>query len=244
MGDLPRRPDGPDPLAIGPERAAAVREMFDRIAPRYDALNRLLSLGLDARWRTRTAVGLALAQGSVVVDVACGTGMLTRAVIAAGHRAVGMDVSAGMLARAGPGLALVRGDGLCLPLGNETTDGVTCGFALRNVVDLGALMAEMARVLRPGGRVALLEVAEPELAPARVVHRLYFQRVVPAVGGLLSDRAAYRYLPRSTVHLPDAGRMAALLEAAGFTHVQRRLLGAGAAQLLTATRRHAPAAGA
>lgn len=240
MDALPRRPDGPDPLDSGPERAAAVREMFDRIAPRYDALNRLLTLGLDGRWRTHTAVGLALPPGSVVIDVACGTGMLTRSVMAAGHRAIGMDVSAGMLARAGQSLTLARGDGLFLPVGNETADGITCGFALRNVVDLQALMVEMARVLRPEGRVALLEVAEPELAPARAVHRLYFQRVVPAVGGLLSDRAAYRYLPRSTVHLPDAERLAGLLEAAGFTHVERRLLGAGAAQLLTATRRPSP----
>jgi demethylmenaquinone methyltransferase / 2-methoxy-6-polyprenyl-1,4-benzoquinol methylase len=243
VGSLPGRPDGQDPLAAGPARAAAVREMFDRIAPRYDALNRLLTFGLDARWRARTAAALALPEGSIVIDVACGTGMLTHALRTARHRAVGMDVSAGMLARAGPGLRLVRADGLALPFGNGIADGVTCGFALRNVVDLRALLAEMARVLREGGRVALLEVAEPELAPARAVHRLYFQRVVPVVGGLLSDRAAYRYLPRSTVHLPDAGQLVGLLETAGFTHVERRLLGAGAAQLLTATRRQGPRAG-
>jgi demethylmenaquinone methyltransferase/2-methoxy-6-polyprenyl-1,4-benzoquinol methylase len=217
--------------------------MFDRIAPRYDAMNRLLTFGLDARWRRHAAAALALPKGSIVLDVACGTGMLARAVNAAALTAIGMDVSAGMLARAGPGLRLVQGDGLSLPFGNETADGVTCGFALRNVVDLPALLAEMARVLRAGGRVALLEVAEPELAPARAAHRLYFQRVVPVVGGLLSDRAAYRYLPRSTVHLPGAEQLAGLLETAGFSQIQRRLLGAGAAQLLTATRRQPPADG-
>lgn len=211
--------------------------MFDRIAPRYDALNRILTFGLDARWRGLAAAGLALGPRSVVIDVACGTGVLARAVEAAGHLAVGVDVSAGMLARAGPNLRLVRGDGLSLPFGDAVADGVTCGFALRNVVDLRALAAEMARLLRAGGRVAVLEVAEPELAPARALHHLYFQRVVPMVGGLLSDRAAYRYLPRSTVHLPDAPRLAAILEEAGFTQTRRRLLAAGAAQLITATRR-------
>lgn len=236
MASLPGWPDGQDPLATGPARASAVREMFDRIAPRYDALNRVLTFGLDARWRRQTAAALVLPKGSLVLDIACGTGMLARAVNAAALTAIGMDMSAGMLARAGAGLRLVQGDGLSLPFGDETADGVTCGFALRNVVDLPALLAEMARVLRPRGRIALLEVAEPELAPARAAHRLYFQRVVPVVGGLLSDRAAYRYLPRSTVHLPDAQQLAGLLESAGFTEIRRRLLGAGAAQLLTATR--------
>jgi demethylmenaquinone methyltransferase/2-methoxy-6-polyprenyl-1,4-benzoquinol methylase len=217
--------------------------MFDRIAPRYDALNRLLTFGLDARWRRQAAAALGLPKGSLVLDVACGTGMLARAVIASGQTAIGMDVSAGMLARAGSGLRLVQGDGLSLPFGNETADGVTCGFALRNVVDLPELLAEMARVLRAGGRVALLEVAQPELAPARAAHRFYFQRVVPVVGGLLSDRAAYRYLPRSTVHLPDAAQLAGLLETQGFTRIKRRLLGAGAAQLLTATRVQPPGRG-
>ena len=122
-----------------------------------------------------------------------------------------------------------------LPVRDDAFDGVTCGFALRNVVALDPLFAECARVLKPGGRFAFLEVAEPECAVVRAGHRVYFRHVVPFVGGLLSDRAAYRYLPDSTVYLPPPDELTARLTAAGFTDVSRRLLGLGAAQLLCGT---------
>jgi demethylmenaquinone methyltransferase / 2-methoxy-6-polyprenyl-1,4-benzoquinol methylase len=251
------------PLPAPAEKVAAVDAMFDTIAPRYDRLNRLLTLGLDVGWRRRAVRELGIPAHARVLDLACGTGDFCRELARAGADPIGIDRSAGMLAAAaapnsprhGPVLArrgtalhrateadrsptpLVRGDGLRLPVRDHSVDAITCGFALRNVVALEPLFAECARVLRPGGRVALLEVAEPERAWARLGHRVYFRHVVPFVGGLLSDRAAYRYLPDSTAYLPDAAALVARLEAAGFTAVTRRLLGLGAAQLICGTAR-------
>ncbi len=225
-----------DPLRPGPGRDRAVREMFDRIAGRYDTVNRVLTFGLDEGWRRRAVGALGLPPGSLVLDVGCGTGGLCRILEGAGHRAVGLDMSEGMLRAAPGGLRLVLSDGLRLPLPPASVDGATCGFALRNMVDPAGLFAELGRVLRVGGRFAVLEVAEPSWQPARAVHGLYFRRVVPLVGGALSDRRAYSYLPRSTRLLPSAAAFEAMVAGAGFTGLRRRLLGLGAAQLLVATR--------
>lgn len=213
-----------------------MQSMFDRIAPRYDLINRILTGGLDTGWRRRTVAALDLPPGSRVADLACGTGMLCEELLRAGHRPTGFDSSQGMLDRARTRAPLVRADILELPLADGEMDGVTCGFALRNVTDLRTCFAEMVRVLRPGGRAALLEVAEPEQALLRRLHRVYFWRVAPAVGGLLSDRSAYRYLPRSTAYLPPPHALLDLLSEAGFVSPRREALGLGAAQLLTATR--------
>ncbi len=218
------------------DRADANRAMFDRIAPRYDRLNRVLTLGLDARWRRRTVAALGLSPGSLVVDLACGTGDLCRETQRAGLRCVGVDVAARMLAHSHTSAPLVRADILTLPLAAGTADGAVCGFALRNVVDIPACFRETARVLRPGGRIGFLEVAEPAGPLLRRGHALYFRRVVPFVGGLLSDREAYRYLPASTAWLPSPTELVAMVGDAGFTAVERHSLGGGAAQLLTGTR--------
>jgi demethylmenaquinone methyltransferase / 2-methoxy-6-polyprenyl-1,4-benzoquinol methylase len=219
------------------EKAAAVDAMFDAIAPRYDRLNRVLTLGLDRAWRRTAVQSLGLRAGDRVLDVACGTGDLCREVAAAGGWVVGLDRSAGMLAAADTRAPVVRGDGLALPVRDAAFDCITCGFALRNVVALDPLFAEFARALKPGGRVAILEVAEPERPVLRAGHRVYFRHVVPFVGGLLSDRAAYRYLPDSTAYLPPPGELTRRLTEAGFVHVTRRLLGLGAAQLLCGSAR-------
>jgi demethylmenaquinone methyltransferase/2-methoxy-6-polyprenyl-1,4-benzoquinol methylase len=216
-----------------------VEAMFDRIAPRYDRLNALISLGVHRRWKRAAVAALALAPGAVVIDLACGTGDLADDVARAGGRVVGVDLSAGMLREARrrvPSARLVRADGAALPFPDASVDGITCGFALRNFVDLGAVLVEMARVLRPGGRVALVEVDRPANALVRHAHGLYFERLVPLVGGLLSDRWAYAYLPSSVAYLPDATALRGLLASAGFGAIAKRRFMAGAAQLVTARR--------
>ena len=168
------------------------RAMFDRIAHRYDLMNRVLTLGLDAGWRRRTVAALRLPPGSLVVDLACGTGMLCNEAQRAGLRCLGVDVAAGMLAHSHTGAPLVRGDILRLPLPDGAVDGAVCGFALRNVGDIPGCLRETARVLRPGGRIGFLEVAEPDNPLVHRVHALYFRRLVPLVGGLRGPRALAR----------------------------------------------------
>lgn len=227
----------PEALPEGEEKVAAVRTMFDAIAPRYDLVNRIMTFRMDVGWRRHTVASLGLARGAQVVDLACGTGDLCRELAAQGARPIGVDLSFGMLAAARTSAPLLQGDALCLPLPDAAVDGVTCGFALRNFASLPPFFAELARVTRRGGRIALLEVAEPPNPLLRAGHGLYFGKVVPLVGGLLSDPAAYRYLPRSVAYLPEPGAMLGQLAEAGFVDVERRLLSVGIAQLITAARR-------
>ncbi|HVF33473.1 MAG TPA: ubiquinone/menaquinone biosynthesis methyltransferase [Acidimicrobiales bacterium] len=224
-------------LPQGDEKVRAVRSMFDAIAPRYDLMNRILTFRLDVGWRRRTVESLQLPSGSRVLDLAAGTGDLCRDLERAGHRPGGADLSGGMRAHARTAAPLVQADALRLPLPDDAADGVTCGFALRNFVDLSAFFAELGRVVRAGGRVALLDVAEPENPILRWGHGVYFGKVVPKIGGLLSDAAAYRYLPESVAYLPPTPAMLESLRAAGFAEVDRRLLTGGIAQLITGTRR-------
>jgi demethylmenaquinone methyltransferase/2-methoxy-6-polyprenyl-1,4-benzoquinol methylase len=230
--------DGPVPTSLpeGDEKRRAVRTMFDTIAPRYDRVNRLMTFGLDRRWRRRAVASLDLDPGAVVADVACGTGDLCVDLERAGYRPLGFDLSSGMLRHAHCASPLVHGDGLDLPVRTGALDGVVSGFALRNVVGLEPLLVELARVLRPGGRVALLDVSSPTQPLLRAGHGLYFGRVVPLVGSALSDGAAYRYLPRSVAYLPPVAEMLALLRSCGFVAVERHQLSGGITQLLTGTR--------
>jgi demethylmenaquinone methyltransferase/2-methoxy-6-polyprenyl-1,4-benzoquinol methylase len=223
-------------LPEGDEKVTAVRTMFDAIAPRYDLLNRILTFRLDVGWRRRAVGGLRLAPGAVVLDLAAGTGDLCRDLLAGGYQAVGVDLSLGMLRHARTAAPLVQGDALRLPFPDDVAEGAVSGFALRNFADLGAFFDELGRVVRPGGRIALLDVAEPPNPILRAGHRIYFGQVVPKVGGLLSDRAAYRYLPESVAYLPAADEMLTRLGKAGFGTVTRQLLTGGIAQLITATR--------
>ena len=224
-------------LPSGDEKTQLVRTMFDTIAPRYDLVNRMMTFRLDQRWRRQSVRALGLPSGSRILDLACGTGDLLTILDRAGLRPIGMDLSSGMLGANHTSLPLAQADGARLPLAAGSVDGVTCGYALRNFTDLGAVFDELGRVVRPGGRVSLLEVAEPERGPLRTGHRIWFHRAVPLIGGLVSDADAYRYLPKSTVYLPDTAELRSMLLGAGFSTVNRRLLSGGLSQLLTATRR-------
>jgi len=223
-------------LPTGTEKTAAVRSMFDAIAPRYDLVNRTMTAGLDQRWRRQSLRALGLPAGSVVLDLACGTGDFLRLLSESGHRSVGIDLSWGMLTANRAGRPLAQADGASLPVAGGAVDGVTCGYALRNFTDLAAVFGELGRIVRPGGRISLLEVAEPAGGPLRAGHRLWFRRVVPLIGGLLSDRSAYRYLPKSTAYLPTTDELRAMLTGAGFSTVNRRALTGGLCQLITATK--------
>ena len=225
------------PLPVGEAKVRAVDDMFDRIAPRYDLLNRMLTFGMDVGWRKRTVAALGLPPGSRVLDIACGTGDLCRVLKTSGYVAIGIDRSAGMLAAARTSAPLVRADGLRLPFADGSIDGIVCGFALRNFENLGNFIGECARVLRTGGRVSLLEVAEPRARVLRAGHSLYFGHVVPLVGGLVSDRAAYQYLPKSVAYLPTEAELMRLLVDRGLPDARRVALSMGIAQLLTGTRR-------
>lgn len=223
-------------LPAAGDKARSVRSMFDAIAPRYDVVNRVMTFGLDVVWRRTTVRSLGLPAGSQVLDVACGTGDFCRELSRRRMRPTGVDFSAAMLANARTGAPLVQGDALALPFADGCADGAVSGFALRNVTDLDVMVRELARVVRPLGRVALLEVAQPEIAPLRWGHAMYFGKVVPRIGGLLSDASAYRYLPESVAYLPPAGELLATMRDAGFVDVERRLLTAGVTQLITGTR--------
>ena len=232
------RPDAP--LPQGEEKVRAVRSMFDAIAPRYDLVNRIMTFRMDVGWRRRTIRELGLPAGSIVADLACGTGDLCRELQRSGLRPIGFDLSFGMLAAGTTGAPIAQADALRLPLPDGSLDGITCGFALRNLVELGGFFDELARTVRPGGRIALLDVAEPTNPVLRFGHSIYFGRVVPMVGGLLSNASAYQYLPRSVAYLPEPGLMLARLAESGFVEVERRLLSTGIAQLITATRTDRP----
>jgi demethylmenaquinone methyltransferase/2-methoxy-6-polyprenyl-1,4-benzoquinol methylase len=226
LGDLPQ----------GEEKRAAVRSMFDSIAPRYDLVNRVMTFRMDVGWRRATIRRLDLGPGAVVADLACGTGDFSAELAAAGHHPIGIDLSLGMLAAARTSTPLAQGDLLALPLAGASLDAAVCGFALRNLVDLPPFFAELKRVVRPGGRIALLDVSEPDNRLLRWGHNLYFNKVVPRIGGLLSDRAAYAYLPRSVSYLPEPPELLSMLAAAGLAGAERTQLSTGIAQVLTATR--------
>jgi demethylmenaquinone methyltransferase / 2-methoxy-6-polyprenyl-1,4-benzoquinol methylase len=224
-----------DTLPQGAEKKQAVRDMFDAIAPRYDLVNRVMTFGLDVRWRRRTVRELALPPRSTVLDLASGTGDLCVDLRNADQCPISIDLSFGMLAADRSGAPRVQGDILRLPFADASVDGVTCGFALRNLTDLGAFFDELARVVRAGGRIALLDVGIPSNKFIRWGNDIYFGKVVPKIGALLSDGAAYRYLPKSVAYLPTTDEMVSMLHQSGFTRVVHHELSGGLTQLLTAT---------
>lgn len=205
----------------------AVRTMFDRIAPVYDVMNRVMTMGLDLRWR-RLGARAVVRPGDEVLDAACGTGDFAVADRRAGAaRVVGLDFSERMLERArrkAPELEWVQGDLLALPFADATFDAATVGFGVRNVADLELSLRELRRVLRPGGRVAILEITQPR-GVLRPFYSLWFDRIVPLLGKVLPGGSAYTYLPESVKRFPGAEALAETMRGAGFGDVHFRLLG-------------------
>jgi demethylmenaquinone methyltransferase/2-methoxy-6-polyprenyl-1,4-benzoquinol methylase len=236
---LPVAPAAPTPGA--PEKAA-VRSMFDRIAPRYDLLNRMLSAGTDVRWRRAAIDALGLRGPARVLDLCTGTAdLLIEALVRdARHTAVGVDLSHAMLARGVPKLAqrglagraaLVSGDAERLPLPAASFDAALVSFGIRNVGDALAALRELVRVLRPGAPLVVLEFALPP-GPLGALYRFYFGRLLPRIGGLVSgDRGAYAYLPASVARFATPEAFGALMEQAGFEHVTRTRLTGGIAYI-------------
>jgi demethylmenaquinone methyltransferase/2-methoxy-6-polyprenyl-1,4-benzoquinol methylase len=222
------------------EKSAAVRDMFDRISPSYDRVNRLMTFNADQRWRRELVRRLRVAPDDLVLDLACGTGDFAEICRKAGATAVGLDFSRGMLSAANrrfPGLGIfVQGDALRLPFADGSFTVAVSGFALRNFVAIPPVLEELARVLRPGGRVGLIEVDRPRNRVVAAGHALYFNRVVPVVGGLISDRKAYRYLPQSASYLPPETELRAMLKSAGFASITKRSPMFGAIQSISAVR--------
>jgi demethylmenaquinone methyltransferase/2-methoxy-6-polyprenyl-1,4-benzoquinol methylase len=214
--------------------ASGVETMFDRIAPVYDAMNRVMTAGLDQRWRRLTA-GAVVQGGDRVLDGCCGTGDLAVACARRGGQVTGIDFSEGMLERArrkAPAIEWVRGDLLALPFPAGTFDAATVGFGVRNVKDLGAGLAELRRVLRSGGRIGILEITRPRglLAP---FYRLWFDGIVPLLGKVLPGGSAYTYLPASVRRFPGPDELAELMRDAAFADVRYRLLAGGIVALHT-----------
>jgi demethylmenaquinone methyltransferase/2-methoxy-6-polyprenyl-1,4-benzoquinol methylase len=203
----------------------AIRTMFDRIAPVYDVMNRVMTVGLDMRWR-RLAAESVVRKGDRVLDAACGTGDLAIADRKAGAgKVTGLDFSEKMLARARKKAPLdwVQGDMLALPFADGTFDAATVGFGVRNVADLELGLRELRRVLRPGGRLAILEITQPR-GVLRPFFSLWFDRVVPVLGKVLPGGSAYSYLPASVKRFPDAETLTRMLSNSGFGDVRFRLL--------------------
>jgi demethylmenaquinone methyltransferase/2-methoxy-6-polyprenyl-1,4-benzoquinol methylase len=217
--------------------ADEVRGMFDRIAPVYDVMNRLMTAGLDGRWR-RLAVREVVWPGDRVLDACCGTGDLAIEAERRGAKVVGLDFSERMLERArrkSGTIEWVRGDALALPFGDGEFDAVTVGFGVRNLDDLQGGLRELNRVLRPGGKIAVLEITRPR-GLLRPFFRLWFDVLVPLAGKVLPGGKAYTYLPASVRRFPGPEDLSALFEAAGFREVGYRLLGGGSVALHTAVR--------
>ena len=216
-----------------------VRAMFDRIAGPYDLMNSVMTAGLHHRWRERAADLARVGPGSRALDVATGTGDLAIELASRGADVVGSDFSEGMLEvarRKAPALTWEQGNALALPYPDATFDAATVGFGARNFSDLPQGLREMARVVRPGGRVVVLEITTPQKPPLSTFFSLWFDRIVPMLGKLAKEPEAYTYLPSSVKRFPGPQALGAELAAAGLTDVRWILTAGGIIALHSGTR--------
>ena len=229
---------------IAEEHARRVREMFAKISPRYDALNHLLSANIDKRWRRRVVneVRPLLSENSRVLDVGCGTGDLSLELFEnTAAQVTGIDFCGPMLKFAktkAPQVQFIEGDALRLPFVEASFDGLTIGFALRNLSSVERGLSELLRVLKPNGFVAILEFSRPVVPLFGQFVRLYYRRLLPWIGGIVSgSRDAYEYLPDSISKFPDQTTLATMMREAGFEDVRFDNLSGGIAALHTGRRR-------
>ncbi len=222
----------PEPVS-GTLESGQVRAMFDRIAGVYDLMNSVMTAGLHHRWRARAVELAAIGPGDSVLDVATGTGDLAAAALDAvgpGGDVVGVDFSTQMLARARakvPGARFQTADALALPFADGEFDATTVGFGARNFSDLERGLAEMIRVTKPGGRVVVLEITQPTREPLASFYRAWFDRLVPALGTLAGDRAAYSYLPSSVRRFPEPAQLARVMDGLGLGSIRYVLMAGG-----------------
>jgi demethylmenaquinone methyltransferase/2-methoxy-6-polyprenyl-1,4-benzoquinol methylase len=237
----------PAPAAELPldRESARIRSMFGRVAPRYDLLNHLLSGSLDRLWRRRLAAALTLPAGSRLLDLCSGTGDQAEALRKRAYRVAAADFCLPMLALsrrkfargADPEPRPLQADALRLPFPDGSLDGATVSFGLRNVANLDTALAELARVLRPGGELGVLEFAVPVRQPLRGLYLFYFRRLLPGIGALISgDRSAYRYLPESVLAFPQRDGFVARMTTAGFENGRFEPLSGGILCLYHAVR--------
>ncbi|WP_026925570.1 class I SAM-dependent methyltransferase [Glycomyces arizonensis] len=220
----------PDTPGKEPRRIAA---MFDRVAPAYDRTNTVMFAGQDRRWRKATREALSLQPGERCLDLGAGTGVSTAELARSGADVIGLDISIGMLKEhADRQVPLVAGDALHLPFADDTFNAVTGSYVIRNVVDVDACLAEILRVLQPGGRLVLCEVSHPSWKPYRAAHGLFVKRIMPKIAArVASDPEAYRYLAESTMNWPDQAAFADQIVKAGYRKVAWRNLAGGAVAL-------------
>jgi demethylmenaquinone methyltransferase/2-methoxy-6-polyprenyl-1,4-benzoquinol methylase len=228
------------------EFASEVRGMFDRISGVYDLMNSAMTAGLHHEWRQRAVDRAEVGPGSDALDICCGTGDLAlelRRRIGPDGRVVGSDFSEPMLDLArrksgeeGLPVEFGRADALDLPYGDASFDAVTIGFGARNLADLPKGLSEMARVLRPGGRLVILEITRPQREPLASFYSLWFDRLIPVIGSLAGDSDAYSYLPNSVRTFPEPERLAGMIDTAGFTEIRWLLLAGGIIAIHSATK--------